>query len=459
VAGEVIVSSVASCVALEEIEAQYEQSPFIKEVCVVALTPSDDDAAPGGDGRVERLHAVVVPDIALLRARRIANVGDLLRFEIEGRGVYLPPEKRVHGYEVSFEPLPRTAAGKLKRQQIAEGLGAGSRGAKARSDSRAFAEWRSADAHVAVALDVICRKASVEQVTPNANLEIDLGLDSMQRVELLTELEQVFGVELPADRMHEIWTVAQLIEAVRSPDGSRTRNRNSDPWAVLLDDTSQSEPAPRSVLERRPLAVPVLFVVSRLIRLFLGPGVVKDVENLPHAGGCIISPNHQGYLDPFIVCGALPFRVFRDLFFVGATEYFETPLMRWLARKLNLLPVDPDANLVSALRASAFGLRHGKVLLVFPEGERSIDGNVKRFKKGAVILAQYAGVPVVPVAIRGTFELWPRNRAFNWRLLRPWSRHAVRIVFGEAVRFARGDDAGTSARRLREDVERLSSRL
>ena len=61
-----------------------------------------------------------------------------------------------------------------------------------------------------------------------------------------------------------------------------------------------------------------------------------------------------------------------------------------MAGALNL-PVDPDANLVPAMKAGAFGLAHGKILMLFPEGERSIDGTVKRFKKGAPILAQHLG--------------------------------------------------------------------
>ena len=66
------------------------------------------------------------------------------------------------------------------------------------------------------------------------------------------------------------------------------------------------------------------------------------------------------------------------------------------------------------MKAGAFGLTHGKILVLFPEGERSIDGTVKKFKKGAPILAQHLGVPVVPVALKGIYELWPRNRGINW---------------------------------------------
>ena len=109
-------------------------------------------------------------------------------------------------------------------------------------------------------------------------------------------------------------------------------------------------------------------------------------ENLPAHGPYLLCPNHQSYLDPFLLVACLPYRIVRQMFFVGASEYFESPVLKWLARQINLLPVDPDASLVSAMQAGAAGLRHGRILVLFPEGERSIDGTVRNFKKGAAIL-------------------------------------------------------------------------
>lgn len=120
---------------------------------------------------------------------------------------------------------------------------------------------------------------------------------------------------------------------------------------------------------------------------------------------------------------------------MGAAEYFETPLTTWIARQCKLFPVDPDGNLVGAMRAAAITLEHGKILLLFPEGERSIDGQVKRFKKGAAILSQQLNVPIVPVALNGLFDVWPRNRAINWRAMLPWAGHHVRLAFGPPMRF------------------------
>jgi long-chain acyl-CoA synthetase len=186
---------------------------------------------------------------------------------------------------------------------------------------------------------------------------------------------------------------------------------------------------------------------------------VTGLEKLPRDGAFLICPNHQSYVDPFFVCAALPYRTLARVFFVGAVEYFETPLMAWVARKIHCVPVDPDSNLVPAMRAGAFGLAHGKVLMLFPEGERSIDGTVKRFKKGAPILSRHMHVPVVPVAIKGAYEVWPRGRGFNWRGMLPGARSRVRVRFGDPIQFAEGESYAEAAARLRATVDEMWQRL
>lgn len=434
----------------KEIEATYRRSALIKEICVLAL-------ADPGQPTTERLFAVVVPDLDLLRTRRIVNIGDWVRFEMEGQSIDLPPHKRVLDYELSFEPLPRTAAGEMNRHEVERRV----RTKAAEAASAAAVDWGE-DAHVKAAASAICARATGKKVRPGSNLELDLGFDSMERVALLTDLQRRFAVTIPAERTHEILTVSQLIEACRpaSPRTGHSREPIEESWGVLLRDVpDESDPTVSGLLARRSIALPMLFGISRLAYVLFGPRIVTGLEHLPREGPYIISPNHQSYLDPVIICSVLPYRLFPKLFVVGAAEYFETALMRRLARALNLIPVDPDANLVSAMQASAFGLRHGKILILFPEGERSIDAAVKRFKKGAPILAQHLGVPVVPVAIRGAFELWPRNRAIRWKRLRPWSRHAVRVAFGPPMRFERTAAYADSAGRLRDAVARMWDEL
>ena len=93
--------------------------------------------------------------------------------------------------------------------------------------------------------------------------------------------------------------------------------------------------------------------------------------------------------------------------------------------------------------------------MLFPEGERSIDGTVKKFKKGAPILSRYLSVPIVPVALRGAFEVWPRNRGFNWRSLLPGARQPVSVAFGPPIQFDGSLSDGDAAVELRNRVAKM----
>jgi long-chain acyl-CoA synthetase len=232
--------------------------------------------------------------------------------------------------------------------------------------------------------------------------------------------------------------------------------RTGQSWAAILRDLPErTDPRLGWLLRSRPIAARLLFVLLRMARVLFVRVRVKGLANLPARGPYLITPNHQSYVDPFILCSVLPYRIFKDVFLVGAPEYFETPFTRWVARTANLVPVDPDSNLIPAMQAGAFGLTHGKVLLLFPEGERSIDGTVKKFKKGAPILAQHLRVPIVPVALKGIYELWPRNGKINWRLVAPWSGHRVTIAIGEPVEIASGTNYNDAALTLREQVNAM----
>ncbi len=452
---EIIVLASGKNIYPDEIEKHYLKSTVIKELCVMGVSRPDEPTT-------ERLHAVVVLDATVLKERRIANAGDLLRFEMESAGAGLPPHKRVLGYDVWPEPLPRTTTGKLRRHEIHRRFQARAVATQIELDqppSAAEQEWRD-DAHVGAALELVGRRAKPGVTArADANLELDLGLDSLERVELLTELEQRFGVSVDEDSAHEIVTVRQLVEAVRPAAGADGSTHVDASWgAILRDVPPATDPALAPLLWRRRFAAPLFWVACRVVRVLVARVDVDGLEHLPARGPYLLCPNHQGYLDPFLLCGVLPFSTFRQLFVVGAAEYFESPLMKWVARQINLVPVNSDASLVPAMRASAFGLTHGKILLLFPEGERSIDGTVKRFKKGAPILASELGVPIVPVSLRGIFELWPRTQGLNWNLLRPFSGHRVRVRIGQPLSIGEGESYAVAANRLRAVVDDLWQR-
>ena len=457
---ELIVLSSGKNIYPEEIEAAYRKSAFVKEICVLGLSRPGEPAA-------ERLYAVVIPNQDLLRERKVANVGDLMRFEMEGASVHLPHHKRVLGYELWTDPLPRTTTGKIRRFEVERRV----RDATAKREASGGPEVSSGDQawmarpELEPILELIRKAARAgTSIAPDANLEMDLGLDSMERVELLTALEQRFAADIPEEQLQQLYTVRELAEAILE-HSKGAGGEAAAAWDALLAPSAINPAAFDAWMQPHWFVPTLLLGVLKVILLVLRPGVRIErsgARQLPASGAYLICPNHQSFLDPFALIAALPFRVVRRLFFVAASEYFGTPLLGWLARQVNLVPVDPDAGLIPAMQAGAYGLRQGRVLVLFPEGERSIDGTVKNFKKGASILSHHLQVPIVPVALEGVFEIWPRNRPLNWRSLLPGAGTRVAVVIGAPVQPASApadasyEDAYVAlTRRVRDTVEAM----
>ncbi len=153
---------------------------------------------------------------------------------------------------------------------------------------------------------------------------------------------------------------------------------------------------------------------------------VEGRENLPEPP-YIITPNHSSFLDGFLVGAGLPLKSFRHFFTLGIRKYFRGRAGRAFAQIAHVIPIDPEAHVNKALALSAYVLRHGEALLVFPEGGRSYDGGLMEFKKGVGILAVKMNVPVVPAYLEGAYDAWPRTRRFP----RP---RRITMRFGKSLR-------------------------
>ena len=435
---EVIVLSNGKNVYPDEIEAHYLKSEFVKEIAVMGL-----EGKPGEGG--DRLHAVIVPNFDALRQRKIVNAKEVIRYDIEGLSTHIASTKRIGSYEIWQEDLPRTTTRKIKRFEVEKKVRANQAAGhtrKADDDSELMAEkpltadevaWLD-QPDVQRGLKIVRETARSAPPTmrPTLNLELDLGLDSMQRIELLSRLEEELGGNIEEAQLAEIYTVRDLLDAVLASAASGAGRPGTKVtfagWkAILAEDPD--DPDVLALAHPSRINDTFWYVVTRLLQVIALDRLdlkYSGVEKLPKSGPFILSSNHQSYIDPLIMASVLPADVFLHLFAVGTSDIFGQGFMRRLARSIKTVVVDPDANLIPAMRAGAFGLRHGLSLVLYPEGERSIDGKPRVFKKGAAILSIHMQVPIVPVAIEGFFEVWPRSQPFQ-------GFAPVKMIFGDPI--------------------------
>ena len=451
---DVIVLANGKNIYPEEIEAHYQQAQYIKEICVMALE------GRAGDPTSERLYAVVVPNFELLRERKIVNAKEAIRFEIEALSHKIASTKRLGSYDIWQEDLPRTTTRKLKRFQIEKKAREGKQSRTEDSEAGTQKErvltadeqsWLVRE-DVKQALTIVGQSSRnrLAAIHPTHSLELDLGLDSMQRIELLTALEQQLGGDVPESRLGEIYSVRDLVDAIlASADrGEGHAGAIMPPWSTILNEPV-TDPEVLALARHNLFAELFFFMLGRLVYLFALDRFrlkIRGFENLPEKGPCLLCSNHQSYLDPILLTGALPYRLFRDTFAFGTSDIFGKGFMRRLARWLRVVVLDPDANLVPAMRAGAYGLSQGHILILYPEGERTNDGNPRLFRKGAAILAIHEQAPIIPIAIEGFYTAWPRHKKFP-------KFTELEMVIGRAIQPPPLADASEEA------YERLTSEL
>ncbi|MBI4467900.1 MAG: AMP-binding protein [Acidobacteria bacterium] len=447
----------------EDVEAHYERSRLISEICVLGRPDVE-----GGFTGAEKLCGVVVPDFDFLKANRIASVREAIRYELDNLGRTLPDHERIRDYILRSEPLPRTTTGKVRRFEVREQLEQESFGARRRGGEKwalftpEAREIMDSPAGSVVAAAIREQVPDVFVIHPDMILELDLGLDSLARAECVVRIERGLGVDLEPEAEASAHTVREFIEWVEATAGSgvraltgpawprpglaatplRSRISGCSPWRELLADSVIDVPEITRMLKRKWLGALAVYLVLRLVRLAAWAFLRLEVRGLDVLSRVerpfLICANHQSYIDPIILCSTYPFRILRHVFHMGASEYFGGFFSAALAHWINIVPVDPDTHLIRALRAGAAGLRAGKILHIYPEGQRSFDGTLQEFRRGAAILATELEVPIVPVALDGLYRVWPRGSR-RMRLAK------VRIHFGGPVRMQAEADAGALA--------------
>jgi long-chain acyl-CoA synthetase len=273
-------------------------------------------------------------------------------------------------------------------------------------------------------------KCPEPMIRRNAHLLLDLGVDSIGKMDLLGAVETQFNMQIDGETAARIARVCDLLKVVgeRRP---KDAVKGPTPTPVGVRRLQVTEPAVDVSLNGSPPVVllPLRWLVRGGFAAFMNSYIrVRAVgrENIPATGAFILAPNHASHLDSPSVLVAVGGK--RRVWVAGAEDYFfSTPLRRLVfGQFLDTIPFDRGADGVLGLRRCSQALSRGDGLLMFPEGTRSTTGRLQPFKIGVAVLAMERQVPVVPVYIDRAFELLPKGQRFA----RPGS---ITVSFGRPV--------------------------
>lgn len=342
------------------------------------------------------LTAVVYPNFQKIVEEKITNIKETLKWGvIDKYNGKAPNYRKILDIRIVQEELPKTKLGKIRRFMLHSLL-------NKKEEENIKIEEPKFDEYVE--LKNYLEKAKSKKITPMAHLELDLGLDSLDMVELLTYLETNYGIKGEESVIVNNPTVEKLANYIKENRGEgRFEEINWKEYLNQEKDISLSTSTIAIHLIRAILWLPLTLYIR----------VKKSgMENIPGDRPVIFAGNHQSFLDAFIFGYATPFRHLVNSYTLAKIKHFNKGYMKFLANHSNVVLVDINKNLGEVLQTMAKVLKEGKNVVIFPEGARTRDGEMLEFKKSFAILAKELEVDVVPFGIRGAYEAFPSSSKF-----------------------------------------------
>ena len=360
----------------DDIERILTNHPDVAECTIVGLA------------RGTEVHAAVV-----------VHAGGDASMAISWTNAQLAEHQRIQGFTLwPEETLPRTHTLKVKKHEVVEAIERG-------ADSAPAPTSRGGTRATATVESVISEIAHVPQaeVLPLLTLGEGLGLDSLSRLELLSAVEAELGAYLD-ETLVDAETTVQHIQAMVAEHAGRKESMEPRKW---------------------PLRAPIralrwflqLALLIPLYRFYSRPRVTGLANLDGITGPLLFASNHTSHLDSIAVLQALPARWRHRTAAAGAQDYFFQSwwLGKFSSLTVNAFPFAREGAIRPSLEYCAWLVDSGWSVLIYPEGTRSVSGEIGEFKSGTGLLASQLGIPVVPVRLVGHAKILPKGRVLPRR--------------------------------------------
>lgn len=351
------------------------------------------------------LLALVYPDFDKVKERKITNITETLKWEIiDSYNVKAPAYRKILEIKIVKEELPKTKLGKLRRfmlKDVIKNLDK-PKAEEKKNEIKIDKSDKEYGTKEFQALSDYMKKEHDLEITPDSHIEIDLGLDSLDVVEMNAFIEKTFDFSVNEDEAGGIKVIRDICEYIRVH--SNTYHNESVNWGDILN-------------ERVDYKLPKSWAVG-LFRILTAP-IFKFYLKLTKKGQEKISSepriyvlNHESFADAFALGHMFTYKQAKNVYFFAIKKHFEKPVRRFFADNGNIVLVDINKNLKESLQIAAEVLKENKSLVIFPEGARTRDGEIHDFKKFFAILSKELNIPVTVMGIKGFYESMPFGSSF-----------------------------------------------
>ena len=416
----VLVTEGGENVQPDEIEEALDKHPVIKE--------SGALLHEGG------MAVLAVPDAGALPDADKDDPEKAVRDAVNEVSSGLASYKRPQTVAVSSKPLPRTRLGKIRRHLLADRFKEALEGRdSAKAGPMPVGEMSPENRKLVTSdpasrvWDYLAERYSDRSISPETGISLDLGVDSLEWLNMTMEIQDRAGVVLKEEDLGPIETVRDLLAKVQKRAESGYDEQGVDPVdnpdeALGKERMHWLDPLSPGMRAVRNLCYWLLFF---LMRLFFRLDV-KGREKLPR-GGFVLAPNHLSYMDPLAIVASLDLNTLDNLFWAGwSGAAYHNKFLGFFSRLGQTIPIEQSKGPMSSLAVGAAVIKRERILGWFPEGRRSQSGELMEFKRGLGMILSKRPADVVPTAIIGTRDALKPGTA----VIRP---ARIRVVFGDPV--------------------------
>jgi long-chain acyl-CoA synthetase len=335
----------------------------------------------------DMLHAVILPEFSFLAENGVENIDDYFRTKvISPFNAELSSYKRIMQFTLISTELPRTRLSKLQRFKLADLLEK-KQDHKAKQDEPETSEYIAIKSFIESQVDM--------DVLPDHHLVFDISMDSLSKLSLIDFIEKSFGIKFDEEQLLKFPSIRKIAEYIQH-NKLFHRTDTESTWAGdLKEDADVILPKTSFLLG------PIVRSVRGFFRFFFRfEG--KGMENIPE-GPCFLAPNHESKLDAFLVLSYLDKPTLKNTFSYAKKDHVKSWIRRYLASRSNVIVMDLSKDLKHSIQKMAEVVKQGKKILIFPEGTRTLSGELGKFKKTYAILSTELKIPIVPVAITGAY--------------------------------------------------------
>jgi len=346
----------------------------------------------------DKLHALIVPDYEHLTHLEVSDPEKYFKKEIiPDLNQRLTSYKRIMRFLLINEELPRTRLGIIQRFKLEDIFEKPKTKEKVahKEEQPVSEEYQVIKTYIESQVDMT--------ISPQDHLEFDISMDSLERITLIDFIERTFGVKIEEDKLINFPSISNMVDYVK--ENKLFHNFELPNWSEILKE---------KIHFQLPKSWPTQSFIIKTARFFFKlyfKFKTKGLENIPE-GAAIITPNHQSFFDGLFVTACLKRKTIKDTYFYAKRKHVKNRFLKFMAHRNNVIIMDMNIDIKESIQKMAAVLKEGKKIIIFPEGTRTTNGQVGEFKKTFAILSKELDVPIVPVVIKGAYDVLPAGSRF-----------------------------------------------